>query len=223
MAIKINIVAEERDGKGKGAARKIRAQGSTPAIIYGGSNGPVPVSFKTRDFLKLVHGKSHESMIFKVDIAGKNRNYFQNVIIKEMQFDPVKSILLHVDFFEISMDQTIQVHVPIESKGDAIGVKEEGGLLDHAAREILIECLPDDLPEKIEIDVSNLKLGESIHVKDVALPSGIKSVENPDKLLFTIIHKLKAKEELVAEVAEEKAQAEPEVLTKKKPEEAKNE
>ena len=223
MAIKLEIEAEKRADKGKGAAGKIRAQGRTPAIIYGGSNGPVPVSFNTKDFLKMVHGEAHENMIFKIAIKGNKQKYTPNVIIKEMQFDPVKSLLLHVDFFEISMDQAIEVHVPIETKGDAIGVKEEGGLLDHIAREILVECLPDDLPERIEIDVSNLRLGESIHIKDIILPPGIKLVENPDKVLLTIIHKLKGREEVVTEVSEEEAEVEPEVLTKKATEEAENE
>lgn len=222
MAIQLNLEAKKRDGTGKEAARKIRAQGWTPAIIYGKRKSPLPVSFNTNNFLKIVHGEAHENMLFKVEIKdqkSKNMSNVSNVIIKEMQFDPVKGTLLHVDLFEVSMDQTIEVHVPIETINEAIGVKEEGGLLDHVARDILVECLPDNLPERIEVDVSNLRLGEAIHIRDIKFPAGVKPAENSDKVVLTIIHKLKGREAVVTEVPEE----EPEVLTQKSSEAAEEE
>ncbi|MGA1841983.1 MAG: 50S ribosomal protein L25 [bacterium] len=219
MAIQFNLEAKKRDGIGKEAARKIRAQGWTPAIIYGKRKSPLPVSFNTNNFLKIVHGEAHENMLFKIEIKDKKSKDVSNVIIKEMQFDPVKGTLLHVDLFEISMDQTIEVHVPLEAVNEAIGVKEEGGLLDHVAREILVECLPENLPEKIEVDVTNLRLGEAVHIRDIEFPSGVKPAENPDKVVLTIIHKLKGREAVVTEVPEE----EPEVLTQKSSEEAEEE
>lgn len=220
MAIKLKLKAYERVANGKGGARKLRAQGLTPAIIYGSRKDTLPVSFNTNEFLKIVHGEAHENMIFEVNLEGDNVDR-PNVIIKQMQFDPVKGTLLHVDFFEILMDQKIEVHVPLLIKGDAVGVKDEGGLLDHLARNVLIECLPKDLPEIIEIDVSNLKLGESVHINDISFPPGVKPVENPDKVLLTVIHKFKGKIEAEGEiVAEEK---EPEVLTQKAPKSPVNE
>jgi large subunit ribosomal protein L25 len=219
MAIQFNLEAKKRDGIGKEAARKIRAQGWTPAIIYGKRKSPLPISFNTNNFLKMVHGEAHENMLFKLEIKGQKSKDVSNVIIKEMQFDPVKGTLLHVDLFEVSMDQTIEVHVPIETINEAIGIKEEGGLLDHVAREILVECLPNNLPERIEVDVSNLRLGEAIHIRDIEFPVGVKPTENPDKVILTIIHKLKGREAVVTEVPE----VEPEVLTQKSSEAAEEE
>jgi len=214
MGIQLDLEAVKREGIGKEAARKLRAQGLTPAIIYGKRKNPLPVSLNTNDFLKMMHGESHENMLFKVKIKGqKGKN--PNVIIKEMQFDPVKGSLFHVDLFEVAMDEEIQVHVPLEAINEAVGVKEEGGLLDHVAREILVECLPEDFPDKIEVDVSSLHLGESIHIKDIQFPPGVKPIESPDKVVLTIIHKLKVKEELITEVPEEEEEVEPEVLTQK--------
>ena len=223
MATQLNLEANEREGTGKEAARKIRAQGFTPAIIYGKRKTPLPVSFNTNEFLKMVHGEAHENVLFKVKIKGQKSKDVPNVIIKQMQFDPVKGTLLHVDLFEVSMDQAIEVHVPIETINDAIGVKEEGGLLDHVAREVLVECLPDNLPEKIEIDVSNLKLGEAIHIRDIEFPLGVKPVESPEKVVLTIIHKLKGREAVITEVPEEVEEEEPEVLTQKSSEETEEE
>jgi large subunit ribosomal protein L25 len=220
MATQFNLEAKKRDNIGKEAARKIRAQGWTPAIIYGKRKNPLPVSFDTNNFLKIVHGEAHENMLFKVMIKGQKSKDKSNVIIKEMQFDPVKGTLLHVDLFEVSMDQTIEVHVPIETINESLGVKEEGGLLDHVAREILVECLPDNLPERIEVDVSNLRLGEAIHIRDIEFPAGVKPAENPDKVVLTIIHKLKGRE---AVVTEEEPEEEPEVLTQKSSEETEEE
>ena len=215
MAIQLNLEAIKREGIGKEAARKIRAQGWTPAIIYGKRETALPVAFNTSEFLTMVHGEAHENTLFKLKIKGQKGKNVPNVIIKEMQYHPVKGTLLHVDLFEVAMDEIIEVHIPIESINEAKGVKDEGGMLDHVSREVLVECLPDDLPEKIEVDVSNLRLGESIHISDIEFPSGVKPVDNPDKVVLTIIHKLKGREEVVTEVPEEEEEAEPEVLTQK--------
>ncbi|MGA1794700.1 MAG: 50S ribosomal protein L25 [bacterium] len=214
MAIQFTLDAQKREAGGKGAARRLRAEGSTPAIIYGKRETPLAISFNTNEFLKLVHGEAHENVLFKVKIKGHKGKDVPNVVIKEMQLDPTKGNLLHVDLFEVSMDKVLEVHVPVETINEAIGVKEEGGLLDHVAREILVECLPDDLPESIEIDVSPLKMGDAVHIKDIVFPSGVKPLESPDKVIVTIIHKLKVKEEIVTKVPEEEEEA-PEVLTQK--------
>ena len=219
MAIQLNLEAVKREGIGKEAARKIRAQGWTPAVIYGKRKTSLPVVFNTNDFLNMVHGEAHENTLFKLKIKGDKSKNVTNVIIKEKQFHPVKGTLLHVDLFEVAMDEVIEVHVPLEAVNEAKGVKDEGGMLDHVVREILVECLPDDLPEKIEVDVSDLRLGESIHIKEIEFPSGVKPVENPDKVVLTIIHKLKGREEVAPEVSEEE-EAEPEVLTQKSSETA---
>ena len=112
MGIQLNLEAVKREGIGKEAAKKLRAEGWTPAIIYGKRKDPLPVSFNTLDFLKMMHGEVHENLLFKVKIKGQKSKH-PNVIVKEMQFDPVKGDLLHVDLFEVAMDEEIQVHVPI--------------------------------------------------------------------------------------------------------------
>jgi len=221
MAIQFTLDAQEREVGGKGAARRLRAEGWTPAIIYGKRESSISIFFNTNEFLKLVHSESYENILFKVKLKGQKGKDLPSVVIKEMQFDPTKGKLLHVDLFEVSMDKTIEVHVPVEAVNESIGVKDEGGLLDHVAREILIECLPDNLPERIEIDVTNLKLGDAIHIRDIVFPPGVKPIESPDKVILTIIHKLKVKEELGAKVPEEEQV--PEVLTQKSSESAEGE
>lgn len=214
MTTKLKLSARKRVATGKGAARKLRTQGMIPAIVYGNRKENLPICFNTNDFIKLVHGAAHENMIFELNLEGNKGGIIPNVIIKQIQVNPLKGNILHVDFYEISMEQALQVHVPLELLGDSIGVKEEGGLLDFVSRELLIECLPKDLPETIQIDVTQVKLGESLHVKDINFTQGVKPLENPEKVILSIIHKLKGKEEIVTEAVVEEEQ-EPEVLMQK--------
>ena len=167
---RVTLQAEKREVSGKGGARKLRSTGRVPAIIYGNK---VPETLHIAiDSKVLIHTvRPHEAHNFIVDLKVDKKVY--PTIIAEVQQDPVTEEPLHVDFYRISMDKPIHTTIPIILSGSSPGVKE-GGMLEHTLREINISCLPGNLPDLIEVDVSNLNLDESIHVSDLAAPTGVE-------------------------------------------------
>ncbi|MBU1006350.1 MAG: 50S ribosomal protein L25, partial [Candidatus Omnitrophica bacterium] len=136
------------------------------------------------------------------------------VVLKEVQKDPIKDCLLHVDFQEISLTETLKVNVPIAAKGEAIGVKQDGGVLQHILWEVEVQCLPTNIPEKIEINISGLKMGDALHVKDIVMPEGVKILEDPEAVVFSVEHPKKVEDVIAASA--EGAMEEPEVIKEKK-------
>lgn len=196
MAVQISIKAKVRDQIGKGANRRLRRTGFTPAVLYGNREKSLPICFNTNDFLKRTHGELHENVIFNLDIEGDPTPQKEQIraIIKELQFEPLKDTLVHIDFYEMVAGRLISMEVPVEVVGEARGVKVEGGTLEHLMREILVECLPRLIPESIRVDVSNLGAGEAMHVRDIQPPEGIKILDDPEKVVLTILHGAKATE-----------------------------
>ena len=171
MSIDFAVDAEPRDDLGKGASRRLRRTGRVPAIIYGAGKEPQNVSL---DHNKMMHNLESEgffSHIITVNLGGKK----QKTILRDLQRHPAKPILLHVDFQRVSDDQAINVHVPLHFMGEDTcpGVKQEGGSISHNIIEVEISCLPKDIPEFIEVDVSELKIGDSIHLSDLKVSEGI--------------------------------------------------
>lgn len=206
---RVTLDVEKRDKIGKGGARSLRRSGVVPAVLYrGGNSQPLQLSGKAlTQFISKTGGE-------KVLVNLKFPDDTKQAIVKDYQIDPVMSNLLHVDFQEISATETLRVMVHVSVKGEAIGVKRDGGMLQHGIREVEIECLPDKIPGHIDIDVANLTIGHSIHVKDVKFEEGIRVITDPDELLASVIS---VKEEIAAPVEA----AEVEVIKKgKKPEEA---
>ena len=165
------IEAEKRTDMGKGASRRLRRSGRVPAIIYGAGKEPQNISL---DHNKMMHNLENEgffSHIITVKLDGKK----QKTILRDLQRHPARPILLHVDFQRVSDDQAIHVHVPLHFIGEDIcpGVKQEGGAISHNIIEVEISCLPKDIPEFIEVDVSELKIGDSVHLTDLKVPEGI--------------------------------------------------
>ncbi|MGA1824304.1 MAG: 50S ribosomal protein L25 [bacterium] len=206
MAIKINIPAIKRSVSKKKGAKAVRASGRMPAIIYSAQKEPLSISFDTREFIKLIHGHSYENIIVEIAVQNNGKPDIRKVVIKEVQVDPLKSTLVHVDFHEVSMDKPIQVHVPINFTGTAVGIKEQGGMLDAPVREILIKCLPTVMPDIIEIDISTLRIGDVIHIKDIAIPEGVSVLDTEDKVVASIVSRTKSTEK--AAKAEEEQEAE---------------
>lgn len=161
------IAATPRTGLGKGSARKFRAQGNIPAVVYGPEVAPMPVLLVEADFRKAFRSSGGLSTIFTLNVDGKPNK----VIIREMQRDPLTSRVLHIDFHAIAMNRAINIDVPVHFVGTPIGVKSEGGIMQTLLREIEISCLPTNIPEHVEIDVSNLGIGDSIHVRDISIPN----------------------------------------------------
>lgn len=215
------IKAERREIFGKNASRRLRKDGMIPAIIYGAHDVNVPLTLSKKDIFLILRSETGENTVFQVSFDSEKRN----AMIKELQRHPVTDEILHADFIQIAMDKTVRVSVPVVTVGDAVGVKTEGGFVDFITREVEIECLPKNIPEHIEVDISDLHLRQSLKVEDITFPEEIKLISDPDTILV-LIEVPSKEEEIEVEEEEEEVIAEgeePEVIKKEKPEEEKKE
>lgn len=214
---KIIVKAEVRKGTGKKVAKDLRNKGLVPANVYKGGKGALSIQVTQGDLHEALHTSAGENVIITLKISGDAAVKDKTVLIKEIQREPIKDGILHVDFNEISLTETLKVNVPLTSKGEAVGVKADGGILEHVMWELHVECLPTDIPEKIEVDVTNMKIGDAVYVKDIPAPEGVKFLNDPELITMIVkAPKVEApKEEVLAEGA-----AEPELIRKKKEEEA---
>jgi large subunit ribosomal protein L25 len=215
-ATEINILeAQKRDPGNKNAARRVRAGGKIPAVVYGAGKDTAAIALDPRQVLRILHSESGHNTIFDLAL-GSDR---VKAMIVDWQFEPAHGRLLHVDLQRIAMDQKLTVTVPIILKGEAQGVKTEGGILEQLLREVEIECLPADIPKAIEADVSHLVFGVELRVKDLAHSDKLKFLTDDERM---VAHITSVKEEVaptpeaVAEAAA--VPAEPEVIKKGKQE-----
>jgi large subunit ribosomal protein L25 len=181
----IQLDSKKRTMTGKGSARKLRSAGRLPVILYGPETSPIMLSLDYKQLQKILRGKSAENIIFDLKIDSNGANQSLRVMIKEIQKDPVTRDYLHVDFYEISMEKELEVDIPVYLVNTPIGVSE-GGILEHIRRELKILCMPTNLVDKIEIDVSGLAIGQSLHIEDIDLPPGLKSIEDRDLTIATV-------------------------------------
>lgn len=209
----IILKATLRDSRGKEAAKKMRKQGFVPGIVYHRGEEPISIALVNRELVKILNSHENENILINLTIE-KEKKKSRAVLIKEVQHDPVRRNILHVDFNEISLTETITVEVEIVAKGESIGVKQDGGFLEIPLRHVKIECLPTDIPGHIDVDVSNLKLNDTVHVKDIPQNPKIKILTDPETLLFQV-----KKIEAVVEEAEPGTTPELEVIREKKEEE----
>lgn len=210
------IKAEKRGAFGKNASRRLRREGMMPAVLYGADRASVPLTLKKKDLFTILMSESRERTIFQISYDSE----LKDVMIKELQRNPVTDEILHADFIQIAMDRAIRVSIPVIPVGEAVGVKTEGGFVDLITREVEIECLPKNIPERMEVDISNLHLRQSLKVGDLTAPEGVKLISHADTLL--VIIEAPSKEEEVAVEAEEEVvaePAEPEVIKKERAEE----
>ena len=215
MAKQVKLKAEPRTNVGRSAVRKLKARGIIPAVIYGAKDKPQPLQLAARDINAMMSHAAGENVLVELEIAGEKSS--RTALVQEVQHTPVGGDIRHVDFHAISMDEMIQAEVPLEPIGTPNGVKNFGGLLEQSLRALTIECLPRDLPDRITVDVSQLNIGDSIHVRQIQLPSGVTSKVPPDLTAFSVLAPTVEEEPVVAEAAEAAA-AGPEVITEKKPE-----
>lgn len=211
---KISIQAEKREGSGKGAARSLRRAGKVPATLYRAGQA-LSIQLSRKELSKLINSVAGEQVMVDLQFADGDKKL---ALLKDFQVDPIRSELLHTDFFEVSLTETVKITVHVATHGEPIGVKRDGGMLQHPTREILIECLPDKIPGKIDLDISKLEIGQSIHVSDLKLEEGIKILSDPHEVIVNVVA---AVEEAAAPAAEavEAVAAEPEVVKKGKKEE----
>lgn len=213
----ITIAAEARDSRGKNEARRLRAGGFIPAVVYGPGSAPEPVAVSPKDVVKILHSTSGHNTIFNVSVKGANTP----VMVVDSQYDPIKGSLLHVDLKRIDLTKRLTVKVPVLTQGDPKGVKVQGGIHEIVTREIEIECLPDDIPEQFTVDVSNLSIGESVRAGEIPLSGSMKLRSLPDAVISHVVS-MRAEETTAAAPAGEPAATpagEPEVIKKGKKEE----
>lgn len=210
---------EKRDKAGKGIARTLRRQGMIPAVIYRGGSS-LPISISKKAMAEFIDTTAGEHTVVNLKFSDGNSKL---AILKEFQTDPLKGDILHTDFFEISLTEKVSVNVRIMTLGEPIGVKRDGGILQHVLREIEIKCLPDKIPGHLEADISKLEIGQSIHVRDIKVDEGIEVLTTPDEIIVNIVAPAVEKEPeapaegIVAAAAPEAV--EPEVIKKGKKEE----
>ena len=207
------VEAKLREASDKNAARRLRTTGMIPAVLYGAKKEPRPIAVDPKQILRILHSDSGHNTIFDINLEGEQ----SKAMVVDWQYEPLKGSLLHVDLKRIAMDQKMRLSVPVHITGEAKGVKEEGGILDLVLREILIECLPADIPSHINIDVSNLAHGDAIRIGDLPQNAAIKYLNEADS---TVVHVTHVREEAAApaEAAAAPAAAEPEVIKKGKAE-----
>ncbi len=208
------IEVQPREGLGKGAARALRRQGLIPGVVYGHNFGPIPVQVELEELKRLLHHESIESMLIRMKLNGRE----ETVMIKEIQRHPVTYDILHVDFHRVSLTEEVTTRVPIELVGESIGVKE-GGILEFLLRELEIKCLPTEIPEHITIDVSRMRIGDSLRVGDLELKEGITVLDDPDTVIVLIAAPVVREEIEEVEEAEEAEEEEPELVGEEKEEE----
>jgi large subunit ribosomal protein L25 len=200
--MKFEISAAKREAQGTGASRRLRRMGKVPGIVYGGAEGPVNIELDHKDLFQNLRNEKFHASILTLDLAGAK----QQVLLRAVNMHPFKLLVQHVDFQRVSKDKKIHMAVPLHfvNAEKSPGVKEQGGIASHVLNELEITCFPDDLPEFIEVDLGNLAVGHSIHVKDLALPKGVEAVlhrnENPVVATVTI-PQLVTEEEEAAQAA----------------------
>ena len=210
MAKQVKLSARPRADVGRNSVKQLRMRGVVPAVVYGHKDQPSNLEINQREISALLAHAVGENILVELDIAGS----MKLSLIQEVQHHPVRGDILHVDFLEVAMDEVLRTEVPIEAFGDADGVKNYGGLLENNLRSLQIECLPKDLPEIIRVDVSALGLNQSLRVRDIALPAGVKATSDADLTVFSVAEP-KTEADPVATPADPSKG--PEVIKEKKP------
>ncbi len=211
---KVILKADVREETGKRVAKDLRNKGIVPANVYRSGKAATSLTVINKELENTLRTKAGENVLITLKISGATGSKDRTVLIKEIQRHPVRDNILHVDFNEISLTEVLKVNVPIVARGEPVGVKIDGGLLEHVLRELSVECLPTDIPAKIDVEVSALKIGEHILVKDIKVPAGVKVLNDPELIALIVkAPKVEAPKEDEAAGGEE-----PELIRKKKEE-----
>ena len=215
----LKITASVRDGKGKNFCKSLRKQGQIPGVVYKGGKDTLAVYVDKKQLWHALHTTAGENAIITLNFAKDKEKDQKTVIVKEIQLDPVKELFLHVDFYEISLTEKVRVKVPVTVKGEAPGVKEDGGVLSQTMWELEVECMAKDIPDHIDVFVDMLKMNDAIHIKEVKIPEGVVLIGDPEQVVVGV-NPPQAEEEITAEVpAAGEVAEEPEVIKKGKKEE----
>ena len=217
--MEVILEAVKRSGKGKNEARRLRAAGQLPAVVYGAQKAgdaiaPVQLAVSPKEMMRILHSSSGVNTLITLNVAGEST---QRVLVREYQLDPVTEQLLHADFYRVNLERKIAVKVPIVLHGEPKGVKQQDGVLEFLHKEIEVECLPTQIPEHVDVDVSDLELGQAIYVRDIAANATWVALSEHDLMLVHVVSAKVAVEPAAdAAVAAPGAAAEPEVAKKGK-------
>lgn len=223
----ITLEVQSREETGKNANRRLRATGLIPAVVYGGDLDPVAIQVDRRTLHDLFKQTGGENAVFLLKLAGTDQK--RHSMVRELTIDPITRQVIHIDFLRVLMTEKVKVQVPINLEGTPVGVKNEGGVLDFITREVEVECLPGDIPQTLELDVSDLEIGSHYEVKDLEVPAGVELMVELDKVIVAVAHSRVATEveEAEAEAAEagllEAEEAEPELIGRVAEDEAEEE
>jgi large subunit ribosomal protein L25 len=216
MAQQAKLTVQTRAEVGRNAIKKVRKQGLIPGVIYGVGHEPINLEVNGRQLSTVLAHSSSENILLELEIVDGENKRNSSAMIQEVQHHPLQRRILHVDFHAVSATEKITAEVPIETTGEPVGVKTGGGLLEHVLRDLEVECLPGDLPERIQVDVTNLDVNQSIHVKDLQLPAGVEAITDGD-LTVVAVSAPRVEEEPTGALGA--TPVAPEVITAKKPEE----
>lgn len=207
----VHIAVEARDTRGKNAARRLRAEGKIPAVVYGGEREPVAIHVDRKTFDEFLRKSRNEHAIFLLDMVGTGKS--RHAMVRERQIDPLTGKTVHVDFQRVAMDKKLRVEVHVELVGESYGVKTEGGVLDFVSRQVEIEALPGDIPAHLTLDVSGLHVGQHLEAREIVLPAGVTLADEPEKVIVSVAHvRVAAVETEKTEELIETTRAEPEVI-----------
>jgi large subunit ribosomal protein L25 len=206
----IVLNAQIREGTGTSAVRKLRDAGRIPAVVYGHGLDPLSLSIDGKEMTDLFRSVSIENTIIDLKVEGGPKKPIKT-LVREVQRHPFRDRILHLDFLQVSMKTAVTVEVPVVLEGTPIGVRNEGGILQHQVREVTISCLPGDIPEKIEVNVDDLAIHDSIHVGDLEI-EGVDVLSDDDVLVATVLPPTVMKEAEAEEVEEAAEAAEPEIV-----------
>jgi large subunit ribosomal protein L25 len=212
MAKTISLQAQTRKNIGRNAVKSMRRNGIIPGVVYG-KRGTLPIELSLKELNEALHLAHSENVLVDLKLTGENGEQSKLAFLQDMQHHPLKDVILHIDLHEIAPDEKLHVEIPVRETGESEGVKSGGGLLETPLRRLKVECLPKDLPEEILIDVTALKIGDSIHVRDVPLPPGVVILNPKDQTVITVAAPV-VEEAKVAAPGDAK---QPEVLKEKKP------
>jgi large subunit ribosomal protein L25 len=219
MAQKVQLKAKSRAEIGKGAVKRMRDQGSIPGVIYGSHMKPINITVAVKELETALHSASSENVLVDLSLEEGGKTNNRLTLIQEVQHHPYKDTILHIDFHEVLATEKLRASVPVRPIGEPAGVKNGGGVLEFVMRDLHVECLPQDLPALLEVNVEKLEIGQSIHVGDITPPNGVALLDDKGQTVFLVAAPI-TEEELAAmtEAAAATPTAEPEVLTAKKEE-----
>lgn len=213
----VELSAEVREQLGKGPVRRLKREGLIPSVLYGPKTRPIPLTLNYKEIREILSKAAGTNVLISLRIGQGDQVDVKTVMIKEYQLDSIRSVLIHADLYEVSMDEKITIMVSINIEGKAPGV-ELGGSLSQVNREVEVECLPMDIPNKIDVDISNLDLGDSVHVSDLVVKEGVEILTDQKTALVTIVAPMAEEVAVTEEEVEVEAKEGEEVAETAKPE-----